>query len=466
MSPGMKRTLYFLVLVLVMLVVPGGWLVLRTLAQYHQTKGGQLIQNVITNTNGINPEDIICAQDPLTNESSRAIVTQAIQHLQASVEYNSHLAHAYLLLGRAFCLLGEPKEAINACQKYINLRPENPLGYLELGFASITSGDPITAVKAWKVAGATAKDFLDRGNFQRNANQPQNALVSYQRAAALNPTWGQPWYFLGLLYSQMGDLQQAVSAFEHALQLSPSNIQAYYALGDLFQNRLDDCPKALEVYLAAIAKESFPVQAYLGIGACQERLSQQAAALATYQQATLVGSRTPAIDQDYHWKQVWPYYILGDYYLRSGQLNLATQAYDQALALDPQKTYAGWSMWGLGRIALQEKRYTDTQKIFSQAINLAENYYLRSQLNLMIAQAYMGQGDLITAIDFLRIAHGEHPDNQGLHRLLADTLRVAGRYADAIQEYQDYLVKWPGDPSVIQALQETQQTLQSLLMQK
>lgn len=65
----------------------------------------------------------------------RAILTQAISDLQASLQADASDSHSYLLLGRAFLLAGDLDRSVQAYRTYTQLRPGDPLGHLESGFA-------------------------------------------------------------------------------------------------------------------------------------------------------------------------------------------------------------------------------------------------------------------------------------------------------------------------------------------
>ena len=149
--------------ILIMLIGAGlgiAWLIPRGLALYYQVRGGKLLEEVMAVHSPDNPAAFACTLVPVREDRQIKQLDKAYVALRKAEDLNPRLAQTALLLGRVYCLLGKSHGAVEAYKTYTSLRPENPLGYLELGFASMNSGDTNSALQAWKFANATAKDFL------------------------------------------------------------------------------------------------------------------------------------------------------------------------------------------------------------------------------------------------------------------------------------------------------------------
>ena len=213
LSARRKRTLIAIGIMLVFGIVALLWLRPRALALYHQVQGGSILSAVNQAIPNSNPNDYACFPDPVSDAALRARLARAVTHLQAAREYNPGLAQADLLLGRAYCLLGEPERAIQAYQQYVRLRPDNPLGHLELGFAYALDSQK-AALAEWQKAGVTPAQVLS------NAEQAFNQK-NYRSAA--------DWYRL----NSVGDdniqipilLRWAIAASVSGLQLPDSASQ-------------------------------------------------------------------------------------------------------------------------------------------------------------------------------------------------------------------------------------------------
>jgi tetratricopeptide (TPR) repeat protein len=132
-NPQLRRILALFGLLL--LLGLGAWLGPKALGLYYQVRGGTILERYVDKNNGNFQQYIACALPPLEDESSRANVQRAINELEASIRFDDQQAHSYLLLGRAHCKLGEVESAVDYYRSYVEFKPDNPLGYLELGFA-------------------------------------------------------------------------------------------------------------------------------------------------------------------------------------------------------------------------------------------------------------------------------------------------------------------------------------------
>ena len=154
-KPTTYGLLAFLILTILAIII----LRPRVLALYHQVKGGMILRSVIQTAQKTNPNAIACDLEPVREDSARTQLKQAIAHLEAARHYAPKLAQTYLLLGRAFCLYGEPENAVSSYRTYVLLQPQNPLGHLELGMAYALSGESMSVID-WQKAGISPEQVL------------------------------------------------------------------------------------------------------------------------------------------------------------------------------------------------------------------------------------------------------------------------------------------------------------------
>jgi len=450
MNPRLRSIL--IAIGLLTIVIVGIILIPRGLSIYYQSRGGQHIDYVMRSVEGI--QELVC--DPLPESSQAAIeeVEDGIENLHRAVRFNRRNSQAYYHLGKAYCLLGEPEDAMKSYQQYTVLRPDNPLGHIGLGFAYEELGETDSSMNAWRESRLTTNNFLEVGNQFLELQQYDNALNWYQRAEKFDPGNGIPWYHIGVILEELDELEAAQSAYEQAINLSPSYVDSYYALGDIALNKNEDYENAIYYYLQAANIDSLPIRAYLGIGESGEKLNDDGQALDAYLHANTLTTQVNVDGYDDWWLRIWPKYTLGDYYLREGNLNLAKSTFQEAIDMDKNQYFSVWSLWGLGRAAAQNHEYESAKEHLSQALKLKSNFYLFSQINLAMGQALIGQGDYDQGLKFISIAHEEHPSNKGLHLFYAVMLTEAGRKEEAISEYKHYLEMWPGDSQAIKALDQ------------
>ncbi len=166
------------------------WLAPRGIALYYQSQAGDLLERAQRATEGEAAEHWDLPRTPVTSTEGQSQTAQAVADLQRSLQYNPGDSHPYLLLGRAYLLAGRFDQAIQAYRTYATLRPKNPLGHLELGFAyeaqcKSEAGDAAlicpAAIAKWQAGGSSAAQFLARGDEALEQSRMAEALVWYQR---------------------------------------------------------------------------------------------------------------------------------------------------------------------------------------------------------------------------------------------------------------------------------------------
>lgn len=359
---------------LVILVLVGVRLVPLGLALSYQVRGGLLLEQV---RQEILEQDVgqECQPVEVVSADASQRVKDAIEYLDSALKLNPALTQAYLLLGRAYCLLGDSQNAIRPYDTYANLRPSNPLGHLELGFAYQAYGDQKFAVAAWQAAGLSAQDFIDVGHSLVERQQFESAVVWYERALYAQPGLADAWYALGLVYQRQAQWQAAIEAYSAALEASVwQSIRVgdvYYRLGQVYQSAGEhqDIEKALAMYAAALDSDAFSLEAvradvYYKRGELFTWLGRSPEeCIAQFRQALLLdpghfwahlrlgqalyqasGEVEPAAfevrqaidDWPAAQNRVLPYQILGDIYRDAGMMAEAVAAYEDALQIDPQ----------------------------------------------------------------------------------------------------------------------------------
>jgi tetratricopeptide (TPR) repeat protein len=80
---------------------------------------------------------------------------------------------------------------------------------------------------------AAGKKYVDNGNKYFNRGKYKEASIMYRRALAKDARYGEAWYRLGLVNTQLGIPMEAVRAFSRAHELDPANTDAAVKLADL-----------------------------------------------------------------------------------------------------------------------------------------------------------------------------------------------------------------------------------------
>jgi len=111
------------------------WLPPRLVTLYRQEQGVRFLLRALLAEGSRREGDPWLNPKPLTRPDAQALVTQAMGRYQSAVQADPANFLAYLWLGRAALLLDQPSNAVAAFSAAVRLRPDNPLGWWELGLA-------------------------------------------------------------------------------------------------------------------------------------------------------------------------------------------------------------------------------------------------------------------------------------------------------------------------------------------
>jgi tetratricopeptide (TPR) repeat protein len=94
--------------------------------------------------------------------------------------------------------------------------------------------------------------WVELGNAYYDADMPQQAIDSYNRALVLNPDDADVLNDQGAMYRQSGDFTKALKNFEKALAITPYNLESLYNMGYIYAfdlNRIDQAKDVWRRYL-------------------------------------------------------------------------------------------------------------------------------------------------------------------------------------------------------------------------
>src|SRR5262249_6713025 len=100
----------------------------------------------------------------------------------------------------------------------------------------------------------------------------------------------------------------------------------------------------------------------------------------------------------------------------------------------------------LGTLRERENRLDEAERCLRKSIEyLAEDGEIRASVRGQLVRMLLRRGDEAAAIDELKEAMAERPNEAWPHQQLADILSTDGRYPEAILQYNDALRLRPGD---------------------
>ena len=176
---------------------------------------------------------------------------QAAATFKQMIEFAGDSGSIHVLFGRAYRDAGDLPTAIRELERAIQIDPKTPHAHYFLGLASL-------ALNEWKPTPKAHDELLKEAeNYPHDflANYMLGFLASSERqydvadkylkvAAAVNPTWPEPWLYMGLNAYAQGDLTRAEENLRKAVLYTGkdegrSNYQirrAYVDLGRILSN--------------------------------------------------------------------------------------------------------------------------------------------------------------------------------------------------------------------------------------
>jgi tetratricopeptide (TPR) repeat protein/TolB-like protein len=225
---------------------------------------------------------------------------------------------------------------------------------------------PLTEVEAARIDRAArptkslrAFELYARGHMamQRGSQEGNEAAVDLlARAIEADPNFVAAHYTLGVVHQALGNRWKAAAQYRASTQLDAAYPEPYKALGDLFlaqPRRLFD--QAVEAYNKAVELRPFYADAYVGLGDARAAKGEVDAAIASYQKALVFNPVNPKV-----------HLSLGKiYYAEKGLYYESVTAYKKALELDPQLVEA---RMGLGEVYEEKGLYKEAIEEYRRVI--------------------------------------------------------------------------------------------------
>lgn len=416
-------------------------------------------------------------------DDALAAYSRAEHHLPApAFDLRKQLGRAFYQLSGRFLWPERAAETapsepgLQAAQHAVALDPDNGDAWYNLGLALEALERPAEAVPAFHRAIALEPrpvHYNSLGDVYSLLDIEDEAMEAYQRAIELDPHYAWPYHGLGLIFSERGDYERAISYYRHALErhahdrdravsweglgdiynavgrfdeaieayregikLNPSDALLWYSLGNTYsagrRTGRDDDQKAIEAYRRAIELDPSYAWSYHRLGLVYARHEQYSPAMILFQQAL------ERHQDDQGRAASWN--SLGMVYTALGRSEEALAAYQQALALDD--TYA--PVWNsLGEVYNSQGRFAKAVEALERSIELDPQQPL-PWTNL--GNAYGALDQLDDAIEAYHQAIELDPDNAWPYNNLGFVYQKLGRPERAVEVYQQAIERHDDGP--------------------
>jgi len=336
--------------------------------------------------------------NPLQKHYEAAQDFQAAGNLQgAALEYRLFLATALHRLGSARMAIGDFTEAVTLLDDALALSP------------------------------ADVDLRVDDAEACRQAGDLQNAKSAAETALEAEPRNGKAHAVLGRILSQLNDLPAATEQFEAAVAIEP-NFDNGYALGTAYLRAKDE-PKATRVFTEMLAGFGDSPEIHMKFGSAYGAAGYPIQAIAEFKKVIAKNPKYPGA-----------HYSLGAAYL----VGLSDAIYPQAAAefrkeleINPNDFN---SHFQLGYIELNQHRLEEAEKDLNRAAELdprnPDTFVSLGQLYVELNRPADAETALRKAISLTTDVSRSHYQVQRAHYLLARLLLQSGRQDEGKAEMQ------------------------------
>ncbi len=226
----------------------------------------------------------------------------------------------------------------------------------------------------FQATNTNAIEVYERGLALINQERYQEAIAAFDQAIQLKPNVSVAWISRGVALERMGNHAEALASHEQAIKLEPSNFLAWYNKGIQLQE-LARYQEAIVAHEHALKLHPNDIDTLYNLGLELEKVDRYPEALAAYDQIL-----RQAAEDTYTWHR------RGVALAALGRHSEAVDAYDRAIQLQPNFSEA-WSDRGLALYHLQ--KYPEAITSFDQVLSLKPQD--REALNSRsLAQSKMG----------------------------------------------------------------------------
>jgi tetratricopeptide (TPR) repeat protein len=224
--------------------------------------------------------------------------------------------------------------------------------------------------------------WIIQANLYTSQGLMEEAIEAYQQALEIAPRRTDVRLHLGDMYANENRHADAIDAYRSALEIQPRLNDAWLRIGDVYvlQNVITD---AIAAYEQAIQIKPGQTNVWIRLGELYAQQNLTSNAISAYERA---------LELDPENANVW--LRLGDTYLGDNRLEEAASSYERALELNPEHAQA-WRVLG-GYVYVNLERLEDAAAAMERALELEPGYEDAWDIHRVLAIVYndLGMGNL------------------------------------------------------------------------
>ena len=299
-------------------------------------------------------------------------------------------------------------EAEKDFRHILDLRPDIPLGFMEMGRLALAEGKKEEALKWFKEAYGTKNGWQIAipalvGTYVGN-NDIDSALRLVNEEVQKRPESATAYYYLGKVLVLKKDLEKAAEAFSKATDLAPKWPQPYRGLGEVYlrQGKISEALAKVE----GLYNKSPSLAAGMNLAVLYEYNGQYNDAIKTYSALSKKYGKSPIILNNLA-------YLYAEHSENSKDLEKARDMVAQALVQEPDNAdfldTAAWIEYKLGK-------FNSSWNYLQDALSKSSEVGI-IQLHAAIVAHELGQTE--RALDYLKKAIEQKMDPQTRKKAMA-----------------------------------------------
>jgi len=222
--------------------------------------------------------------------------------------------------------------------------------------------------------------FNNLGNSYSDVGDIDSALIAFERAVEINPTLSESRANLGNIYLKKGQVAQAINEYKAALDINPNDAKTHNNLGNAYTQR-GSLSYAVSEYTRAIGLDPNFIDGYKNLALVYSKQERYGRAIAELKKTIVLGLADAGC-----------YSQLGDIYSQMGDHEQAITQYKKALEIKQDFIEAHYGLAiCYNKLGMVEDEIWQYKKILaikpdmlSALVNLGNAYFGQNKYNVAI----------------------------------------------------------------------------------
>ncbi len=353
----------------------------------------------------------------------------ALQQALLWLKYSADNGDALYVSGLAYLFTEQFDKSISYLQLAVKQKPDNSVYIANLGIAFLRSGNIDSAIKHLKRAIKIQPDYeqahYNLGSAYIKNQQAELAITPYQWLSKQQPDNAEYLCALADAMRETGSWLASIKLYKKVLQLDTNHYRAHTNMGPLMMHlgQLDDAKTHCE---RAIELQPEQTLARKNLGDCYLQMEQLDNAMEAYADAY-------EIDNQNNIENAELCVAIGNVWLETAEHAEASSWYRKANQLDEENIAA---LCGLANI---EREINNLPQALALLQSLHEKEPENIGVLLSLSDALWDDGDAQAALQHLNAVQKLQPQRTAVHAKIGNILASAGDIKSALKQYRTAL---------------------------